>query len=438
MTAAWSRAPFPQVVRRADLGTLGVNLSENNGESRRVCLLPKYADWIFKEYLEPLPAEEAQRLGRLIHLPGQLPGSADRALVDEHTCWPAARVVNTREQTVGALMPLAPPKFRTQRQLTGGRTKDRSLDIDVLALTEERQYQIGVQPQSLADRISVCASAAAVGALFERQGLVYLDWSYANVFWSMADHSAYVIDLDGSSFGPRPQIQTHGWDDPQVPRGGAAGNESDRYRVALLAARCLTGLRTSVPEAQAALNGLRALGPAFAAVARLLNQTLNARSPQERASVTDLSAALSVAVATPVPAAGPGSVRQWKPLSVHGTRNGSAQSGPDRASPDRAGSGGATSGGVRQWKPLTTPGNPTPRPGAPPGGPPPASAPSAPAAAAPVISPPPAPAPGPSGGSPAPGPPGGIVPSPPTTTNPLKVAAWIVGILILLVILSHL
>ena len=105
--------------------------------------------------------------------------------------------------------------------------------MDVLALPETRQAQIGIPPQSLADRISVCASIAAVGALFERHNLVYLDWSYANVFWSLFDHSAYVIDLDGcsSAASTDPVLQLGGSADAW---GENASSESDRNRMALL------------------------------------------------------------------------------------------------------------------------------------------------------------------------------------------------------------
>ena len=45
---------------RPTSGILGKNLGENNGESRRVCLLEKYPGWVFKEYLAPVPLVEVQ------------------------------------------------------------------------------------------------------------------------------------------------------------------------------------------------------------------------------------------------------------------------------------------------------------------------------------------------------------------------------------------
>lgn len=294
MTATWSAAPVERRVALTQLGSYGENLGEHNGESRRVCLLPRYPGWLFKEYRTSIPDDGAQRLSQLIHYPQKM-NISDKALVDGHTAWPASQVVDFRQRTIGVMMPQAPQNFRTTRTLPSGRVQNQTLEIDVLALTEQRQAQIKVPPQSLANRVSICASFAAVGALFERHGLVYLDWSYANVFWSVGEHSAYVIDLDGCSFGPRPQIQSPGWEDPLVPRGLDAGNDSDRYRMALLAARCITGTRADLNETRSGLFSLRVKGGAIGEVAGLLLQALNARTAESRPSILELSAALQAA-----------------------------------------------------------------------------------------------------------------------------------------------
>jgi hypothetical protein len=324
MTGAWSRSPVGRVLRLTEVGALGEKLGENNGESRRVCRVQKYPDWIYKEYPAPVSIDHVQRLTQLIQLPEQMT-AAHKALVDEHTSWPVTRVVNAQQQTIGVLMPLAPATFSAPRQLPSGRTKLGPLEVDVLALTEARQAQMMLPSQSLADRISVCASMAAVGALFERYGLVYLDWSYANVFWSLNHHSAYVIDLDGCSFGPRLQIQSPNWADPLVPRGRQAGNESDRYRAALLIARCLTGMRADLAETRSGLFGLLLRGGPAGGVAGLLIKALGAQSTAERPSIAELSAALEAAKSqasrpgTPISSPGTGGVKQWKPLPTRGT-----------------------------------------------------------------------------------------------------------------------
>ncbi len=341
MTGAWSRCPVGRVVQLADLGTLGQKLGDHNGESRLVCRLPKYSDWVYKEYPKPLSLARVKRLTQLIQLPEQMT-AAHKELVNGHTSWPATRVLNAQQQTIGVLMPLAPAAFSAPRQMPSGRTEVKILEVDVLALTEDRQTHLRLPPQPLASRISVCASIAAVGALFESAGLVYLDWSYSNVFWSLSDYSAYVIDMDGCSFGPRPQVQQPNWDDPLVPRGGNAGNESDRYRVALLIARCLTGKRASLDETRTALIGLRRRGGAIGDVGQLLTQALNARSTTDRPSIARLSAALDAVKkqgARPgatISSPGTGGVREWKQLPARGT--------------------------AAQKPPVTIPSWPTPRP----------------------------------------------------------------------------
>jgi hypothetical protein len=296
MARAWSQSPFNRVTMLAKLGALGEHLSEYNGDSRRVCTLQKYPNWVYKEYRSRLSTDGVQQLDRLIQLPKQMTAS-EKALVDAHTSWPAARVVDAREVTTGVLMPLAPEIFRTTWQLPSGRERRDWLAVDVLALTEDRQIQIKLSPQSLPKRIRICASIAAVGALLERSGLVYLDWSYANVFWSIRNHSAYVIDLDSCSFGPRPQIESPNWADPLVPLGLDADSESDRYRMALLVARCLTGIRADTAELRSALNHLGSHGGAIGQVAHLLMETLNARRLSERPSISELSDALEAAEA---------------------------------------------------------------------------------------------------------------------------------------------
>jgi hypothetical protein len=248
MNGVWSRPPGGRIMRIGD-GDLGEKISEGAGESLFVCKLKNHPGWLYKAYRSPSADDSVARLDRLIGLPAAMT-PPDQAIVDQHTAWPAARVVNAAGRTTGVLLPMAPAAYQFEMALPNGRSLRKYLEVDHLAQAAARQQQVGLPAQSLADRISVCASIAATADLLARFGLVYLDWSYANIFWCPADHSAYLIDLDGSSFGPRPQIQTPLWEDPQVPLGTTAGNSSDRYRVALLIASCLTGQR--VHEAQAA------------------------------------------------------------------------------------------------------------------------------------------------------------------------------------------
>jgi hypothetical protein len=339
MSGPRSQPPVGRVSRRDELGGLGEKLGQNNGESRFVARLPSHPGWLYKEYSAPQPAAQASRLDMLIDLPDQMP-SADRSLTQQRAAWPVSRVVNPAQQTIGVVIPLAPDVYKYQWTIpVTGSSITKILDVDVLALTQQEQRQRGLAGQSLADRISVCASFTAVAALFERRGLVYLDWSYANVFWGPRDHSAYVIDMDGASFGPRPQIQTFGWDDPHIPLGDLAGTECDRFRVALLIARCLTGARTSIAEARNALTGLRTQHSAeVEKLAELLIVALTTPMPADRPRIAALQAALDAAN-------GLASARAGGSTPAAGPTVGSIPSGP---------------GGVTGWVKLPSRGATTP------------------------------------------------------------------------------
>lgn len=328
MSVTWSEPPgSARHMLLAELGSLGENLGMDNGESRRVCHVPRFPGWLFKEYRKPLDASRAEQLGRLIHVPSQMK-TADLRLVDRHTAWPATQVIGPGGDTVGVLMPLAPASFKYQWAIRPGRVKDTILDVDLLGLTEADQRDRNLPPQSLADRVAVCASLVSVGALFERHGLVYLDWSWANVFWSPSTHDAFVIDMDGCSIGPRKQIQSPNWDDPLVPMGEDAGNLSDRFRLALLTARLLTGTRNG-QDTEAGLRELRANSD-VRPVVRLLEQAINATDAKQRPTLVNLSVAL----------------KEVRLASANGSAS-SASSGRMTV-----GFNGSGKGGVSKWKDL--------------------------------------------------------------------------------------
>jgi hypothetical protein len=318
MKAAWSRPPGGRITRLSELGGLGEKISEGAGESAFVGKLRRHPEWLYKAYRTPASADSAGRLDRLIALPGQMP-THDKAIVDEHTSWPSARVVDSANQTTGVLLPMAPDAYRYEMTLPGGRSKSKYLEVDLLALAGSRQRQMGLPPQSLSDRISVCMSIAATADLLERCGLVYLDWSYANIFWCPADHSAYLIDLDGASFGPRPQIHSPQWDDPHVPLGTTAGSSSDRFRVALLITSCLTGKRVFEAQARTELSELRKQSAKVEQLAELLIMTLTS-VPASRPTIARIKAALDAvngasptgSTSTSLPSLG--GVANWKPI----------------------------------------------------------------------------------------------------------------------------
>jgi hypothetical protein len=328
VSGVWSRPPQGRVTRLSELGDLGDKVSDGAGECMFVCKLASHPGWLYKAYRKTPSAAGVSRIDMLVDFP-QLMGPGDRVLVDTYTAWPAARVVDAANQTTGVLLPLAPEKYRLQWTLPTGRVTQKFLDVDLLALSAQEQRQKGLPPQSLEQRISVCASIVAAADLLERHHLVYLDWSYANVFWCPTDHSAYLIDLDGASYGPRPQIQAPQWEDPHVSLGSPAGNDTDRYRVALLIARCLTGARVHVGDARDRLSELRTHSAEVERLVEMLIVTLKASSPSARPAIAAMKAALDAAVhsspagrtspqgsssttSTVIP--GRGGVKEWIPI----------------------------------------------------------------------------------------------------------------------------
>lgn len=292
--STWSTSPFPRALRLEQLGPLGKDVSQNDGESRRVSHLLDHPGWLLKEYNAPLGGNDAERLQRLVRLPAEM-GIADLDLVDRSSAWPTAQVTDEAGTTVGTLLPLAPSGFSSMTRVGPTRTQLRQLEIDLLALTSDEQRSRDLQPQSLQDRLAVCTSITAVASLFERFDLVYLDWSYSNVLWSNVSHVGYVIDVDGTSFGPRLQIESPNWADPLVPRGTLAGMEVDRYRVALLAARCLTGCRGTIEETTDHLIVLGTADRHVEPAADVLRTALLATDPHARPTTTHIHDALRAA-----------------------------------------------------------------------------------------------------------------------------------------------
>ena len=283
MTADWSHSPFPRVVAHDQVHTIGSSLGSGGEASGVHRMAPPYDDWVFKKYAKPTPSGP---LAQLIAYPDRL-GPADLEIVNRHIAWPVAQVEEERGSSVGVIMPAAPSKYWTTFDLLG-KPKHQLLELDHLARDAGKQQNIGLPPQTMNDRIRVCAWITSIAALLERSGMVYLDWSFANVLWSTEDHSAYLIDIDSTTFGPRQQIGTHMFDDPLVPMKSTAGLEVDRYRVALLVAWCLTGRSPNYQLMTDDINRLATgRGPA-AAVATLVGRTLTATEVGARIPIGQL------------------------------------------------------------------------------------------------------------------------------------------------------
>jgi hypothetical protein len=293
--------PFRPVEQYSGL-RLGEKLSEHQGQSRLVAVLATHPEWLYKEYKDPLPLADAAQLDGLIQLPAGL-GPVDRGHIRCGASWPVARVVRD-DQTCGVIIPRAPATFQAEFQLPQGRSERRMLHVDWLAQPDRALRARGIEPPSPEERLEVCISLAATAALFERRKVVYLDWSFTNAFWSQHEHTAYVIDVDGCSFGPRRMIESHGWTDPLFPLGAHGGHPVDRYRVALLVARCLVVERTSTDAATALarLDELVAARPELRRLRDVVVRAVSAARAEERPPVAELVRALKRA-RTPVPVA---------------------------------------------------------------------------------------------------------------------------------------
>lgn len=235
-------SPFDPVVSKKALGPVGCPISQNNGESYGVYPLIAYPGWLLKVFKPALIAEtDATRIDQLVALPLNAT-SSDRTLLRFHASWPSARVTNTLHNTYGVVLPIAPSQYWVHLQLNATHTKYKPLEIDWLATASDKCQRRSIPVPSFTDRLQICTDLVAVAALLEHYNVVYGDWSYANAFWSVDSSSGYLIDLDGCAFRTRSSLGTPNWDDP-LTSNKEADTFSDRYGVALLLARCLTGER---------------------------------------------------------------------------------------------------------------------------------------------------------------------------------------------------
>jgi hypothetical protein len=282
-------AALPPVVTWDRLGALGTAVSTNNGQSVAITPLAARPQMLLKQYRADLTTEETARLDQLVAMPGQF-DTADRLLLLSSTSWPIARVVRD-DRTVGCLIPKAPAKFFAR--LGPRATRPVPLEVDWVSVSANRRAVVGLPALDLPMRLRICRNLLDVAAMFERHDLVYADWSYANAFWSPWDGAVFVIDVDSCAPGSRLAVKTPNFDDP-VPRADSlADAATDRYAVALLVARCLTGEREYV-AALAALDRLGAGGPLK--LCELLRRTLTADDRAGRVPIDDLRLAAAPAV----------------------------------------------------------------------------------------------------------------------------------------------
>ncbi|MGY0234286.1 hypothetical protein [Longispora urticae] len=392
-------SPFPAIVEKSALGPLAESITGANagGESLAIRPLVTHPELYAKLYNpQRLVRADIGTLDRLVAFPDTLTVT-DRTRLRRRTSWPVSRIVE-RGVTVGVLIPRAPQELITQvKSRVSDKIEVRRVDMDLLAQPDAYLLGRGLPPQGLHGRLAIARRLASIGAILERGGIVYADWSYTNAFWGPKDQSAFLIDLDCCSFGPRGHVLTPGFEDPLTPKGVPVDNATDRYRLALLVSRCVTGCRT-LPDVLGAL--LKPPSEAFAPAYDTLRGILLATDRRRRTSLTELCRALS--------AAGSGQ-RVSPPTSGSRTRR------PAQA----PASGGAPPDNVTGWRPRNPPpARPAPPPPARPAPPPPRVR----------LPPPPAPAPvfplrRPSQSGRTPTPPAPAAPAPQRPTTPRTGAA---------------
>lgn len=324
---------FTAVTQRADIAALKPPISKDNGESVLVAPLADDPTTLFKQFRPgACTLADDLRLDRLIALPRRL-SDEDRRLLASASCWPISRVMEGGH-TIGVLLPRAPSKFEAPLRSATGMSDPKLMAIDWLAKTAEQQAVRGLPPTGFEQRLRVCRDIVGVAAILEREGVVYGDWSYANAFWSPSDFSGYLIDVDSCYFGPRPWVESPNWTDPLTPQGRDVDSATDRYRLALLVARCLTGERDNVSIA------LKQVRMQSAQLGQVLSGVVCAASRGARPSAEAMLNALSEQP-WPQPAT---NVTGWKKVQPTVFRPGPAR--PQRPTPT----------------PSSQPPTPTPRP----------------------------------------------------------------------------
>ncbi|MFI9324510.1 hypothetical protein ACIGXI_32650 [Kitasatospora aureofaciens] len=279
--------PLPRAVGLGDLGPLAEPISEHNGQAVAVRPLTDHPGWLAKLYRPGPHPEDAQRIDLLISAPDTLPES-ERATLYAGTCWPAARIQGPGNPAVGCVIPMAPEHYRAELR-RGKFSERRFLEIDWLAKSDESIRGVGLPRPAFGDRLEACRRLTELAAILEALGLVYSDWSFSNAFWSPDRRSVYLIDVDGCQPQKMPDIHQPNWADPLTPPGSDADHCTDRYRLGLLVAKCLTGQR----DARAFHSVSLSPWPEQPALSEVLLDMLFATERERRPTAVQLNQALN-------------------------------------------------------------------------------------------------------------------------------------------------
>jgi hypothetical protein len=274
----WAGGSILAIDEAADLAD---PISTDNGEARLIAPLRGNPDFLAKLYKTPRGDAEATRLDRLISIPED---DGPATMLRGDSSWPVARIRSEHHACTGVVIPRAPERFRAQVQ-SGTTLVERYLDVDLLAKPADALVKRGLTAPTPPDRLTAAGHIVRIGAAMESLGLVYSDWSYSNAFWAPQDWSIYLIDVDGCAFTTTTNLCQPNWEDPLTPRVAPADTYVDRYRVALLTARCLTARRDRLQAARALVSETHCWNRATAEV---LLDILLARERRHRPSLGTL------------------------------------------------------------------------------------------------------------------------------------------------------
>ncbi|UYQ63750.1 hypothetical protein [Streptomyces peucetius] len=347
-------------------------IARDNGESRLVYEIAGHPGWLAKIYKQPAGAERSSDLQRLVYLPTVM-SQDDQALVDRSLSWPTTRI-HDGPDLVGVVMAKAPDPFYARLKAPSGRQDSAPLELDWLASAPAKCEAAGLRPPDTGVRIRAVRELLEAGALFARHDLVYADWSYRNTLWNHRTGQVFVIDMDSCGIGTRDWVESYGWQDPLFPdRSRRLTVHSDRYKLAVMAVRCLTAVRQDPLAAHrelVATTGSDAFTDA-------LGEALKATRETDRPDPEQLLAALRRTRDTT--AAHPGTPAP-SPRAPSSNVTGGIKVGPTKAArkpasgSDTAGGGAANVTGKvdlrgRLAARTTAPGRSAPRPPAPPASP---------------------------------------------------------------------
>jgi hypothetical protein len=309
---SWSDRPFAGEVSRHLVARQGRSLGTEGGEAKVVYEIADHPGWVAKLYKRPMLRLDADNLATLIELPGSLDVS-DLALVDSITAWPTARIVED-SATVGVVMALAPSHFFVEFRLRGNRTcESRVLPIDWLVGDGAKLARQGIETPDAGSRWRIAREFLVVGDLLERRNVVYGDWSYRNSLWSPARAQVFLLDMDSCRLGRRLWMESPEWEDPLYPVHSCKPLDcyNDRYKLAVLTIRCLTGIRGDPVQAFGRLPGeLQS-----ARFGTIVHRALTAGSAEQRPTAGELLTALSSAApARPHAAAAGSNVTGQRPV----------------------------------------------------------------------------------------------------------------------------